>query len=140
MTALVYTVPIVASWQRLRVSGRRHYVATEVRAAMDVHAAAALAVRPAGWSLDSRCAIAVAYTPASRRAHDTDRVLSLVLDALTGVLWRDDSDRYVAQASCAIGDGAPGTTTVYVDRVGDAIPTLAEERAAKRARRARRAA
>lgn len=63
----------------------------------------------------------VIYSPANERAHDTDRVLTLVLDALTGVVWHDDSDKFVRRSSCEVVRGdklyPPGTTTVIIERV-----------------------
>jgi hypothetical protein len=151
---LVIDVPQVASWQRTRLGARGHYKSSEAKARERVIAQAALAVRPRGWSLDGLFAVSIVYHPADQRARDCDRVGSLVLDALTGVLWRDDSDRFVKTAPPirADDDGtayvmrwttpeghlqtfprlsrvalAPGLTRIIVERIGEARP-LARKR------------
>ena len=74
----------------------------------------------------------VVYSPANERAHDTDRVLTLVLDALTGVVWHDDSDKFVRRSSCEVVRGDklyPPGTTVCIERV--AGPYVAAKKPAK---------
>lgn len=144
---LVIDVPQVASWQRTRLGRGGHYKSAEAKAREKVIAQAALAVRPRGWSLDGLFAVSIVYHPADARARDCDRVGSLVLDALTGVLWRDDSDRYLRRVDVMRSDdtglawiwpGIPphhaprqiaapvhidrGHTLVIVERIGEARP------------------
>lgn len=86
--------------------------------------------------LQDQWRVQVIYSPANERTHDTDRVLNLVLDALIGVVWKDDSDKYVVESGSKIMRGdkrfAPGTTTVMIERV--AGPYVAAKKT--RARRA----
>lgn len=60
-------------------------------------AAAALAVRAGGgplrarWPLDATYAVEVIATPPDHRRMDADNVAKGCLDALIGLLWKDDS-------------------------------------------------
>lgn len=71
--------------------------------------------------LQDQWSVKVIYSPKDERAHDTDRVLNLVLDALIGIVWKDDNDKFVVESGSKIvrGDAAypPGTTTVVIERV-----------------------
>lgn len=140
-----YTAPIVASWARARSVGTRRYTDPKHRAALECHRLHALAARPRGWRTDGVYVVAVSYCAPDRRRRDVDRVLSLVIDALIGVAYDDDSDRYLAGSRVdrvhhqhAIAPPSPGveqvegTTRVRVTRIGDAPPVTA----AKRRRRA----
>ena len=125
-----YTVDDVLSWQRDKVTARggraRTYRPAGDAEAKELHASAA---RHAFYGSDATAhirsrdqwAVHVIYSPKDERAHDTDRVLTLVLDALTGVVWHDDNDKFVRRSSCEVvrGDGLypPGTTTVCIERV-----------------------
>lgn len=134
-----YTVAGVHSWKRDKVTTRgghaRTYRPNGDFAAKQAHANTCLAGmhyknRP---SLLDQYAVHVIYSPANERAHDTDRVLTLVLDALTGVVWHDDSDKFVRRSSCEVVRGdklyPPGTTTVCIERV--AGPYVAAKRPTK---------
>lgn len=134
-----YTVEGVYSWKRDKVTARgghaRTYRPEGDAEAKQAHASACIdsIASLAGGSmsyydiaklpLDTRdqYTVHVIYSPADERAHDTDRVLTLVLDALTGVVWHDDSDKHVRRSSCEVvrGDALfpPGTTTVIIKRV-----------------------
>ena len=57
-----------------------------------------LSLRPAGWPMDRRYALAVrSYGPSP--SADVDNLAKLILDALQGVLWTDD--KRVDYLSCA---------------------------------------
>lgn len=132
---ITYTVEGVHSWKRDKVTARGGHARTyrpegdaEAKRA-HVKALRAVAARSfadpfaplsSGPTRD-QYAVHVIYSPADERAHDTDRVLTLVLDALTGVVWHDDSDKFVRRSSCEVVRGdklyPPGTTTVIVERV-----------------------
>lgn len=126
-----YTVEGVHSWKRDKVTTRGGHARTyrpdgdaESKKAHALEASEALfsAFASGGRAtIRDQWAVHVIYTPANERAHDTDRVLTLVLDALTGVVWHDDSDKFVVDSRCSVdrtGMYAPGTTTVIIDRVG----------------------
>jgi Holliday junction resolvase RusA-like endonuclease len=91
-------------WQRVKRSPRtgRVYKPRETReyqqlVAWKAHEARALLRRRTGhrWDIDGRFAVLVeAYYPDARR-RDTDNAVKIVLDALKGVLWRDDAHRWV---------------------------------------------
>lgn len=149
---LTYSIALVASWARMRRNGAVTYKDPKARSAQDAHTLAmraALSRSGLAWDPCGRFVVTVGYHPADNRARDADRVLSLVLDAGTGVLWADDSDRYIEQTVCARDTWAlvraaevgqeptvfrceRGHTLVIVERIGDAKPPI------KRAKRARR--
>lgn len=131
---ITYTVEGVHSWKRDRVTSRGGHARTyrpdgdaeAKRAHADAFVGALYGMplaRLAKLHLVTRdqYAVHVIYSPANERAHDTDRVLTLVLDALTGVVWHDDSDKFVRRSSCEVVRGdklyPPGTTTVCIERV-----------------------
>jgi hypothetical protein len=93
-----YTAPVVASWARARSRGKARFTDPRHKAALECHRLHALAARPRGWLTDGVYRVSICYRPADARRRDADRVLSLVLDALVGVAWDDDSDRYIAGA------------------------------------------
>jgi Holliday junction resolvase RusA-like endonuclease len=146
---LLFTVPIVASWQRMRVGKGRHYKAPEQRELQNLIAIHAIRARNVwsqtsrSWDPTARFALTIAYHAPDMRRRDVDRVESLVLDALTGTIWLDDSDRYVVDARTVrcdaegralvhIGSGEAtthrvatvpeGSTYIIVERVGDPLP------------------
>lgn len=151
-----YTIEGVHSWKRDKVTARgghaRTYRPKGDAGAKGAHAKACLIelckvgeadqfAGPFGllrmpYGATDQWAVHVVYSPANERAHDTDRVLTLVLDALTGVVWHDDSDKFVRRSSCEVVRGdklyPPGTTTVCIERV--AGPYVAQKKT--RARRA----
>lgn len=131
-----YTVEGVYSWKRDKVTAKggraRTYRPDGDAEAKNAHANAfvdaecAMLLSDDAPSQDDygpkhQWAVHVIYSPANERAHDTDRVLTLVLDALTGVVWHDDSDKFVRRSSCEVVRGdklyPPGTTTVIIERV-----------------------
>lgn len=133
-----YTAPVVASWARARKNGKRHFTAPKHAEAMECHRLHALAARPRGWRTDGVYDLRVSYCPPDGRRRDADRVLSLVIDALCGVAWDDDSDRYLraVEVRRVVSDGTPlsmerGTTLVVVRRVGDA-PVAAKRKRVSR--------
>ena len=138
---ITYTIEGVHSWKRDKVTARgghaRTYRPDGDAEAKQAHATACLAGmsckgRP---SLRDQYAVHVVYSPANERAHDTDRVLTLVLDALTGVVWHDDSDKYVTRSSCEVVRGdkrfPAGTTTVTIERVAGPYVAAKKSRAKK---------
>lgn len=144
---LTYTIALVASWQRDKITTRNGRLRTHrPKKSEDAQDAHTLAMRAAlsrsglTWNIDGRFVVTVVYHPKDNRARDADRVLSLVLDAGTGVLWRDDSDRFLVSVRCdrTDWDGRsslvrtgivvdPGHTLVIVERVGDAEPRLVRD-------------
>jgi hypothetical protein len=145
MTSWTYTAPIVASWARARSHGARRYTAPAHREAVACHRLHALAARPDGWRTDGVYRVEIVYYSPDMRRRDCDRVASLVLDALVGVAYDDDSDRYLAGHTCdsaraliACGrideqhiDLSCGHTYVRVTRLGDAPQTVARRRRAR---------
>jgi hypothetical protein len=135
-----YTAPIVASWARARSHGKRRFTAPAHKAALECHRLHALAARPREWRTDGVYTVAVCYRPADARRRDADRVLSLVLDALIGVAFDDDADRYVDAAhvyravtsGVAAFDSVPpvGATLVRITRIADAPAKVARKRKA----------
>ena len=133
-TSWSYTAPIVASWARARSRGARRFTAPAHAAALETHRLHALAARPRGWRTDGVYMVSVCYVPPDGRRRDPDRVLSLVLDALKGVAWDDDSDRYIgAQYVSRWAESCirpAGSTTVQITRIGDAPVKAARKRRA----------
>lgn len=86
-----YTVPgRPATWQRtVAHKGRRltEKAQREIKRAIGMRA---LAQRPSGWPLDAEYAIAVSGFWPDLRFGDVDRLTSLHMDALEGVLWKTD--------------------------------------------------
>ncbi len=132
-TSWSYTAPIVASWARARSRGARRFTAPAHAAALETHRLHALAARPRGWRTDGVYAVSVHYAPPDGRRRDADRVKSLVLDALVGVAWDDDSDRYVPdQYVKRAAEGVPaGSTLVVIRRIGDAPTATKRKRGAR---------
>lgn len=144
-----YTVEGVHSWKRDKVTARggraRTYrpdgdaEAKQAHANAFVDAECAMLLSDDAPSQDDygakhQWAVHVIYSPANERAHDTDRVLTLVLDALTGVVWHDDSDKFVVDSRCRVdrsGAYAPGTTTVTIERVAGPYVAAKKSRAKK---------
>lgn len=109
MISFTYQAPIVESWKRARKRGKRHFTDPEHASAMLIHRAAAMLARPAGWTLDGVYEVAVIYARHGGHARDGDRVQSLVIDALKGCAWKDDSDARVTLTHCARLWGPSGT-------------------------------
>lgn len=105
MISFTYQAAVVESWKRARKTGKRHFTSPEHASAMLIHRAAAMRVRPAGWTLDGVYEVAAIYARHGGHARDADRVLNLVLDALKGVAWKDDSDARVRTALITRLDG-----------------------------------
>lgn len=141
---ITYTVEGVHSWKRDKVTARGGHARTyrpegdaEAKMAHVVKCEQALlkAYETTRGPLYDQHAVHVIYSPTNERAHDTDRVLTLVLDALTGVVWHDDSDKFVRRSSCEVvrGDALfpPGTTTVCIERVAGPYVAAKKTRAKK---------
>jgi Holliday junction resolvase RusA-like endonuclease len=129
-----YTAPIVASWARARSHGKTRFTDPKHAEAMRAHALHALATRPRGWPLDAVYRVTVTYCPATMRRRDTDRVLSLVPDALKGHAWNDDHDGQIVEQrvvrSYAVVGGEvrlmlsdEGHTSVCIEVLGRLAPT-----------------
>lgn len=104
--SFTYQASIVASWARARKKGKKHFNEGKHASAMLVHRAAANLAKPAGWTLDGVYEVAVIYARHGGHARDADRVLNLVLDALKGCAWKDDSDARVRTALVTRLDGS----------------------------------
>lgn len=81
----------------------------------------ASSVRPSYQSFDVR--IWTSVMPDKRGAHDVDNIAKAVLDALTGVFWRDD--RQVVRLKSERFQGEANRIAVRVvplDRALDAVP------------------
>lgn len=94
MTELRFTIPgRPVTWQRPTDdgrTGRRNVTTAEQRAEKRRIATIARAALPRGWRLDGEYAICViGYWP-DRRLGDSDRLVSLTMDALEGVAYRTD--------------------------------------------------
>lgn len=119
-----YRVARIDSWARDKITTRGGKARTHRpegdAAAKKAHALHALAARPRGWDVGGCVEVEVTYCRVTGHARDTDRVTNLVLDALRGVVYRDDNDtRVLASGSRRLW--APGT--VDVDR-GPAVSSL----------------
>lgn len=79
------------NWERARTVNGRHYTSDKSRAyRRHVHAcAAAQGVRAFG--AHERLGVDITVTYATRHARDIDNAAKMVLDALNGVAWADDS-------------------------------------------------
>jgi Holliday junction resolvase RusA-like endonuclease len=91
VTVIRYTVPgRPVSWQRANIVNGRPTTDKKQRQAKALHAMAARVARPPRWDLDTTYRVEVnAYYP-DNRLGDTDRILSLPMDALEGVAYRKD--------------------------------------------------
>lgn len=112
MISFTYQAPIVESWKRARKEGKKHFNEGKHESAMLIHRAAANLAKPAGWTLDGVYEVAVIYARHGGHARDGDRVLNLVLDALKGVAWKDDSDARVRGQQVDRLDGENGPLDV----------------------------
>ena len=147
---ITYTIEGVHSWKRDKVTARGGHARTyrpdgdaeakqaHANAFVDAECAMLLsddAPSQDDYSPKHQWAVHVIYSPANERAHDTDRVLTLVLDALTGVVWHDDSDKFVTRSSCEVVRGdkrfPAGTTTVTIERVAGPYVAAKKARAKK---------
>lgn len=122
MTAsLSYTVPgKPVTWARARTRHGRHYTAPKQASAKLAHhlaAAASRGRRP--WPLDGAFAVDVLGVYTSAVVGDCDRLASLPLDALEGLLWH--TDRQVREVRARIETGPKPFTSVIVTRL-DADP------------------
>jgi len=82
------------------------------RQAQRAHQLAALAARPRGWRLEGDMLVSIALTVTTARRFDLDNAAKLVLDALNGIAWTDDSQ--VASLSVTRARGDVAGTTVLV--------------------------
>ncbi len=118
-----YRIARIDSWARDKITTRggkprTHRPECDAEAKR-AHALAALAARPRGWDVGGCVEIEVTYCRVTGHARDTDRVTNLVLDALRGVVYRDDNDsRVLASGSRRLW--APG----MVDDRGQALTPL----------------
>lgn len=116
-----YRVARIDSWARDKVTTRGGKARTHRpegdAAAKKAHALAAFIARPKGWDVGGCVEVSVYYCRTGGHARDTDRVTNLVLDALRGVVYRDDNDsRVLASGSRRLW--APGLVNVGRNELG----------------------
>jgi len=102
------------TWQRLQSRGNDgRYVDAEQRAEKDRIGQLALAARPPAWPRDGEYEVSViGYWP-DRVTGDADRLTSLVMDALEGVLYTQDRQVKVQHGAILL-DRAEGRSEVMV--------------------------
>lgn len=120
MTAFHYTLAgKPTTWKRTALYAGRRITNGAQRKAQRAHQLAALAARPRDWRRDGRFSVDVSLDVGDMRRADVDNLVKLILDALNGVCWEDDSQidaLHVTRALC--GDAGP-RTVVRVTRVGE---------------------
>lgn len=112
-----FTIPgRPVTWQRTNdVRGRRVTDAKQREAKQRIGGYAA-DVRPEGWPMDAEYVVTVAGCWPDRRFGDVDRLLSLVMDGLEGVLY--ETDRQVRTVMATRGLDTTACTLVEVRAVG----------------------
>ena len=119
--SLTYVVPgKPVTWARARRRGRQHFTAPKQAAAKTSHGLlAAIALGGtrgrAAWSKDGAFAVDVVGYYKGAAVGDCDRLGSLPLDALEGLLWHDD--RQVRDVRARIVTGTPERVEVTVRRM-----------------------
>lgn len=120
MTSFEYTLPgQPTTWKRTALYQGRRLTNGAQRKAQRAHQLVALSARPRDWRRDGRFEVTVSFDVADQRRADADNLVKLVLDALNGVAWEDDSQidaLHVSRALC--GDAGP-RTVVRVVRVSE---------------------
>lgn len=124
-----YVVPgRPVTWQRKRLDARRGkpqtFTAASQRSAMALHAVACMAEMVPGdrarclADTKARWSVSVAGYWPDERVGDADRMLSLVMDALEGVVYRTDRQvRHVGELRIEVDSERP-RTEVVVRRIG----------------------
>lgn len=79
------------TWKRTALYRGRRITHAGQRQAQREHQLAALAARPRGWRLDGDMVVWIDLHVTTARRFDIDNAAKLILDALTGVVWDDDS-------------------------------------------------
>lgn len=109
--------PAQARGWRGRHGGR--YTEGSQRHAQRAHALHALEARPVGWRRDGRFMVRVWLDMPDARRSDVDNAVKLILDALNGIAWEDDSQIDALEVDRAMcGDAGP-RTVVEVVRTGE---------------------
>lgn len=108
------------TWKRpMQQRGRRRFTEAGQRKAQREHRLLALASRPRGWRRDGRFLVRVWLDMPDARRSDVDNATKLILDALNGVAWEDDSQIDALEVDRAMcGDAGP-RTVVEVVRTGE---------------------
>lgn len=122
-----FTVPgRPVTWQRSGVHEGKRLTQVEQRKAKKTIAWAAVAARPKGrWPMDLVYAIEViGYWP-DQRFGDVDRLVSLVMDALQGVAYKEDRQVRVQASSMLLDPENPRTEVLVVPyREGLVVPVV----------------
>ena len=79
------------TWKRTALYRGRRITHAGQRQAQRAHQLAALAARPRGWRLEGDMLVSIALHVTTGRRFDLDNAAKLILDALNGVAWGDDS-------------------------------------------------
>lgn len=111
-----FTVPgRPVTWQRSGVHEGKRLTQKEQKVAKAAIAWAATAARPKGrWPMDVVYAIEViGYWP-DRRFGDVDRLVSLVMDALQGIVYKEDRQVRVQTSSMRYDRSNPRTEVLVV--------------------------
>lgn len=83
------------TWKRTALYRGRRITHAGQRQAQRAHQITALAARPRGWRLDGDMVVTIDLHVTTARRFDLDNAAKLILDALNGIAWEDDS-----QVSC----------------------------------------
>lgn len=79
------------TWKRTALYRGRRITHAGQRKAQREHQLTALAARPRGWRLDGDMVVTIDLHVTTARRFDLDNAAKLVLDALNGIAWDDDS-------------------------------------------------
>lgn len=78
-------------WRIGRTRRGRTYVPTEVQSYRNLLALSATAAKPASWNKDNRYALEIVVHYRDGKRRDLENLISVVQDALNGIVWADDS-------------------------------------------------
>lgn len=88
--------------------GRSFYTPDNTRNAHKTIGYAMLAVRPKNWPLDAKYRV-VARIRGAHGNSDGDNLLKIILDSGRGILWRNDTLRYIPDGRWIAEEGDVGT-------------------------------